>query len=248
MKKYKALKQERMPFNWCPGCGINIIALKLSEFLEKNDYTNKNTAIISGIGCSGRFAGYFNMDTMHTTHGRAIPTAEGLKLVNPKLNVIVVCGDGDLLSIGLNHTIHSSRRNADIKVICLNNSIYAMTGGQTSPTTQKGWITQTSPNGNKYESINAYKIICKPFNRFFARITPLSRELFEKSLYEAFSRKSFSFIEVVLPCYENDFRRNGSRNPSLALKLFTEKYKDVGYTENLKNNEIGIIKNHGNKR
>ena len=111
-------------------------------------------AIVSGIGCTGRVAGYINQDSFHTTHGRAIPFATGLKLANPKLNVVVYSGDGDLFAIGGNHLIHAARRNVDIKVICINNLIYAMTGGQTAPTTPGDVITSTNPYGTYDPSFN----------------------------------------------------------------------------------------------
>lgn len=244
MKKYKALKKERLPFSWCPGCGINIIAMYLAEFFEKNNFTNKNTSIISGIGCSGRFAGYFNMDTMHTTHGRAIPVAEGLKLSNPELNVIVASGDGDLLSIGLNHVIHAARRNSNIKVICLNNSIYAMTGGQTSPTTSVGRKTKTSPDGNIYKKFNALETICRPFQRFYARVTPLTKALFYTALNLSLKENNFSFIEIVLPCYENDYRRSRCPNPAEALKSVSNSFEIKQQVKDLKPNQLGIVTNY----
>ena len=111
-------------------------------------------AIVSGIGCTGRVAGYVKLDSFHTTHGRAIPFATGLKLANPKLNVVVYSGDGDLFAIGGNHLIHAARRNMDLKVICVNNLIYAMTGGQTAPTTPGHVITSTSPYGTFEPAFN----------------------------------------------------------------------------------------------
>ncbi len=241
MRNYKALKQNRLPFSWCPGCGINIIATYLAKYLERNNYSNTNTSMISGIGCAGRFAGYFNMDTMHTTHGRAVCVAEGLKLNKPELNVLVVSGDGDLIGIGLNHLIHTARRNTDIKIICLNNSIYAMTGGQTSPTTPIGCVTRTSPKGNQFESIDIYNTVCKPFKRYYARVTPLHKELFYNSLDIALSNDSFSFIEIILPCFENDYRRNGIESPAKALHHIASKFENVGQTRILKSNQLGII-------
>ena len=124
-----------MPHIWCPGCGIGTTVNCFTRALLDSKMDLKNLAIVSGIGCTGRVAGYVNLDSFHTTHGRAIPFATGLKLANPKLNVVVYSGDGDLSAIGGNHLIHAARRNVDIKVICVNNLIYAMTGGQTAPTT-----------------------------------------------------------------------------------------------------------------
>ena len=129
------LRMDRMPHIWCPGCGIGTTVNCFARALIESEVDMENLAIVSGIGCTGRVAGYIKLDSFHTTHGRAIPFATGLKLANPKLNVVVYCGDGDLFAIGGNHLIHAARRNLDLKVICVNNLIYAMTGGQTAPTT-----------------------------------------------------------------------------------------------------------------
>ena len=131
------LRMDRMPHIWCPGCGIGTSVNSFAHALIEAKMDMKNVAIVSGIGCTGRVAGYIKLDSFHTTHGRAIPFATGLKLANPKLNVVVYSGDGDLFAIGGNHLIHAARRNVDIKVVCVNNLIYAMTGGQTAPTTPK---------------------------------------------------------------------------------------------------------------
>ena len=125
-----------MPHIWCPGCGIGTSVNSFAHALIESKIDLQNRwLIVSGIGCTGRVAGYVKLDSFHTTHGRAIPFATGLKLANPKLNVVVYSGDGDLFAIGGNHLIHAARRNIDLKVICVNNLIYAMTGGQTAPTT-----------------------------------------------------------------------------------------------------------------
>ena len=126
---------DRIPHIWCPGCGIGTSVNSFANALIEAKVDTKNLAIVSGIGCTGRVAGYTKLDSFHTTHGRAIPFATGLKLANPKLNVVVYSGDGDLFAIGGNHLIHAARRNLDLKVVCINNLIYAMTGGQTAPTT-----------------------------------------------------------------------------------------------------------------
>jgi len=194
--------------------------------------------------CSGRFAGYFNMDTMHTTHGRAIPVAEGLKLVNPKLNVFVVSGDGDLIGIGLSHLVNAARRNTNLKVICLNNSVYAMTGGQTSPTTPRGKKTQTDPLGCPYELINIFEIVCKPYKRFYARVTPLTKDLFFSALKWGVSTENFAFIEVVFPCYENDYRRLGYKKATEAMKALSNQLEVKGEVKNLVSNQLGIVKDY----
>ena len=129
------LRMDRMPHIWCPGCGIGTTVNCFTRALLDSKADLDKVAIVSGIGCTGRVAGYARLDSFHTTHGRAIPFATGLKLANPELQVVVYSGDGDLFAIGGNHFIHAARRNMDIKVICVNNLTYAMTGGQTAPTT-----------------------------------------------------------------------------------------------------------------
>ena len=141
----KYLRSERMPTIWCPGCGIGTTVNAFARALDASPLDPRKVAVVSGIGCSGRVAGYTKLDSFHTTHGRAIPFATGLKLANPELTVVVYSGDGDLTAIGGNHLIHAARRNLDLKVICINNQIYAMTGGQTAPTTPDTAITATSP-------------------------------------------------------------------------------------------------------
>ena len=141
------LRTDRMPHIWCPGCGIGTTVNCFTRALIDAKVDLDNLAIVSGIGCSGRVAGYVRLDSFHTTHGRAIPFATGLNFANPKLQVVVYSGDGDLSAIGGNHLIHAARRNVDLKVICVNNLIYAMTGGQTAPTTPADVITSTNPYG-----------------------------------------------------------------------------------------------------
>src|SRR5208337_5546379 len=123
------LRSDRVPHIWCPGCGIGTTVNSFARALIDSKIDLGSLALVSGIGCTGRVAGYVKLDSFHTTHGRAIPFATGLKLANPKLNVVVYSGDGDLSAIGGNHLIHAARRNIDLKVICVNNLIYAMTGG-----------------------------------------------------------------------------------------------------------------------
>jgi 2-oxoglutarate ferredoxin oxidoreductase subunit beta len=141
------LRMDRMPHIWCPGCGIGTTVNCFARALMDSKANLDKVAVVSGIGCTGRVAGYAQLDSFHTTHGRAIPFATGLKLANPELQVVVYSGDGDLFAIGGNHFIHAARRNMDIKVICVNNMTYAMTGGQTAPTTPATATTATAPYG-----------------------------------------------------------------------------------------------------
>ena len=129
------LRMDRIPHIWCSTCGIGTAVTCFIEAVKKSQIPREKISVVSGIGCSGRIAGYIKLDSFHTTHGRAIPFAVGLKMGNPRLKVVVFSGDGDLTAIGGNHFIHTARRNIDITVLCINNFIYAMTGGQLAPTT-----------------------------------------------------------------------------------------------------------------
>ncbi|GAJ01846.1 unnamed protein product, partial [marine sediment metagenome] len=142
------LRMDRIPHIWCPGCGIGTVVTSFAEALKKSKIDLDKTAIVSGIGCTGRVAGYVKLDSFHTTHGRAVPFATGLKLANPELKVIVFSGDGDIAGIGGNHFIHAARRNMDITIICVNNFNYAMTGGQVAATTPTMANASTAPYGN----------------------------------------------------------------------------------------------------
>lgn len=124
------LRPGRIPHIWCPGCSLGSVTNVIIEAIKQSGIDSKKISIISGIGCTGRAAGYLNFDSFHTTHGRAIPFAIGLSVTDPERKVIVISGDGDLASIGGNHLIHGARRNADITVICVNNFQYGMTGGK----------------------------------------------------------------------------------------------------------------------
>jgi 2-oxoglutarate ferredoxin oxidoreductase subunit beta len=143
----KIIRSDRMPHIWCPGCGIGIAMRCYGQAVLESQITEDKHVVTSGIGCSGRVAGYMYLDSYHTTHGRAIPFAMGLKLANPELMVTVFSGDGDLVSIGGNHLIHAARRNVDIKVICINNFNYGMTGGQSGPTTPRAPVGRPPPTG-----------------------------------------------------------------------------------------------------
>ena len=202
------LRTERIPHIWCPGCGIGTTVNCFARAIDQSGVDVQKLAIVSGIGCTGRVAGYLKFDSFHTTHGRAIPFATGLKLANPKLKVVVYSGDGDLIAIGGNHFIHAARRNADITVICVNNFNYAMTGGQIGPTTPLDAVGTTSPYG-----------VCeRPFNLPFlaescgavyvARWTAYHVRQMTRAMCEAMNTRGFSFVEVITPCPTLYERRN----------------------------------------
>lgn len=241
MKYQDYLKLERYPTSWCPGCGIGIIVNTAAQAFQELSLKKEETTVISGIGCSGRAAGYFNLDTIHGLHGRAIPLAEGVKLARPEMKVIVISGDGDLTGIGGNHLIHACRRNTNITVICVNNFIYGMTGGQKSPTTEKGIVTLTSPYGSTEDPINIQGLIMAN-KRFYARTTTFHIQHMKNCIKEAISHEGFAFVDIISQCVENYGRRLGFKNAYEMLMNFKQKYKTATDTKELNENEIGIVK------
>jgi 2-oxoglutarate ferredoxin oxidoreductase subunit beta len=171
-----------------------------AKAILESDIPIDQHVVVSGIGCSGRVAGYMNIDSYHTTHGRALPFAVGLKLANPQLTVTVFSGDGDLSSIGGNHLIHTARRNLDIKVICINNFNYGMTGGQFGPTTPFGARTTTSPYGNPELPFNLPFLLAAAGSNFVSRWTTLHVRQIKQDILYTYTKPGFSFIEVLSPC------------------------------------------------
>ncbi len=194
------LRIDRMPHIWCPGCGVGPAAASFMRAVDRAGLNADKVSIVSGIGCSGRVAGYVKLDSFHTTHGRAIPFATGLKLANPELNVVVFSGDGDLAAIGGNHLIHSARRNIDMTVICLNNFNYGMTGGQMGPTTPLDAKTTTSPYGNFDPPFNLPHLVAACGATYVSRWTVIHPRQLERSIAEALVKPGFSFVEILAPC------------------------------------------------
>ncbi|MEO8658244.1 MAG: 2-oxoacid:ferredoxin oxidoreductase subunit beta [Bryobacteraceae bacterium] len=219
------LRMDRIPHIWCPGCGIGTTVNCFSRALLGMEVDMDKVVIVSGIGCTGRVAGYVALDSFHTTHGRAIPFATGLKLANPELTVVVYSGDGDLSSIGGNHLIHAARRNVDIKVICVNNLVYAMTGGQTAPTTPQLSTTSTSPYGTFEPALNLPHIVDAAGASYVARWTAFHVKQLEKSMSEAMKKKGFCFIEAISPCPTLYQRRNAMGDGLDAMKFYKEHSK-----------------------
>lgn len=213
------LRMDRMPHIWCPGCGIGTTVNCFTRALLESGANLDKVAVVSGIGCTGRVAGYARLDSFHTTHGRAIPFATGLKLANPQLQVVVYSGDGDLTAIGGNHLIHAARRNIDLKVICVNNMIYAMTGGQTAPTTPENAITSTAPYGTFEPAFNLVQLAESAGASYVARWTTYHVKQLSRAMGEVLHKRGFCFIEVLSPCPTLYQRRN-----KLGDALETMKY------------------------
>ncbi len=217
------LRMDRIPHIWCPGCGIGVVVTSFAEALRKSEVDIDKMAILSGIGCTGRVAGYVKLDSIHTTHGRAVPVATGLKLANPELKVVVFSGDGDIAGIGGNHFIHAARRNLDLTIICVNNFNYAMTGGQVAATTPISANASTAPFGNFEYPFNLPYLAEASGATYVARWTALHLRRVTKSMQEALGRRGFSFIEVITPCVTLYARRNRLGDGLNLLKYYYEK-------------------------
>lgn len=216
----KILRMDRIPHIWCPTCGIGTAVTAFATALDKTDIPLDNISVVSGIGCSGRIAGYVKLDSFHSTHGRAIPFATGLKLGNPKLKLVVFSGDGDIAGIGGNHLIHAARRNMDMVVLCINNFIYAMTGGQAAATTPLTANTSTSPYGCYEQPFNLPHLAASCGAVYVARWTCLHIRRLAKSIEEALNKKGFSFIEIIAPCSTIYARRNRLGDGLSLMKFY----------------------------
>jgi len=194
------LRKDKFPHIWCAGCGDGIVLKAIIRAIDNLGWQKDNIAMVSGIGCSSRTPGYVDFNTLHTTHGRAIPFATGLKMVRPELNVIVITGDGDATAIGGNHLIHAARRNINLTVVLYNNNIYGMTGGQVSPTTPIGDFATTAPFGGIENTFNISELTKAAGASFVARSTVYHANLLMKLLEKAFRKNGFSLVEVMSPC------------------------------------------------
>jgi 2-oxoglutarate ferredoxin oxidoreductase subunit beta len=217
------LREDRMPHIWCPGCGIGTTVNCFARAVQDADLDLDNLAIVSGIGCTGRVAGYTKLDSFHTTHGRAIPFATGLKLGNPRLKVVVYSGDGDLMAIGGNHFIHAARRNIDMTVICVNNLLYGMTGGQMGPTTPSPAVTTTAPYGAFEHPFNLPFLADSCGAVYVARWTAYHVRQATKSMKEALQKKGFSFVEILSPCPTLYQRRNRLGDGLATMQYYRDK-------------------------
>ncbi|HJT63818.1 MAG TPA: thiamine pyrophosphate-dependent enzyme [Candidatus Limnocylindria bacterium] len=219
------LKMDLFPTIWCPGCGIGTIMIELAMVLDELGLDQANTVIVTGIGCTGRMGSYMKYDAVYTLHGRTLPVAEAIKTVRPELNVIVVAGDGDTASIGGNHLIHAIRRNARVTVLCNNNEIYGLTGGQTGPTTPSGTKTLSSPGGNPNTPINLQGIVRSSPHALYARTTVYHQPQMRTAIREAIQHDGFAFVDITSQCIENNGRRIGFANANEMLTFYRKTYK-----------------------
>ncbi len=199
---------KKFPHVWCPGCGLGILLGSLVRALAQGGYDKNQVVLVGGIGCSGRLPVYVDVGSVHTTHGRALTFATGIKLAKPELKVIVVMGDGDATAIGGNHLIHAARRNLDLTAIIVNNLNYGMTGGQYSPTTPLGSKAATAPYGHLEAPFDISALTVTAGASFVARSTVYHVTQLDQMLGLAMERKGFGVVEVLSPCHTNYGRQN----------------------------------------
>ncbi|HEY7464789.1 MAG TPA: thiamine pyrophosphate-dependent enzyme [Candidatus Limnocylindria bacterium] len=236
------LKLDLFPTIWCPGCGIGTIMMQLAMVLDEMGMDETNTIIVTGIGCTGRMGGYMKYESVYTLHGRTMPVAEAIKTVRPEMNVIVVAGDGDTASIGGNHLIHAIRRNAPLTVLCNNNEIYGLTGGQTGPTTPTGTKTLSSPAGNPNTPINLQGLVRSSPHSLYAKTTVYHQLHMRNVIREAIEHPGFAFVDITSQCIENNGRRIGFASANDMLTFYRKTYKRAAKgAERLNPFEIGVL-------
>ena len=220
---YKYLRHDKkFPHIWCPGCGNGIVLGALIRAVDRVGLDRDQVVLVSGIGCSGRMTTYADFNTVHTTHGRALTFATGIKLAREDLTVIVIMGDGDATAIGGNHYIHAARRNIDMTAIIINNNIYGMTGGQNSPTTPYGANSTTTPYGMIEQSFDISGLAVAAGAPFVARSTVYHAAHMDGLIEKAIRKKGFSVVEALSNCHIQYGRRNKMSSP---IKMI-EWYKD----------------------
>ncbi|MDL2280227.1 2-oxoacid:ferredoxin oxidoreductase subunit beta [Selenomonadales bacterium OttesenSCG-928-I06] len=214
----KYLRKTALPHIWCPGCGNGVVLSAIVRAIDKMGLDQNKTVVVSGIGCSSRASTYLDFNTIHTAHGRALTFATGIKLANPELNVIVITGDGDATAIGGNHFIHAARRNIDLTTVIFNNSIYGMTGGQSSPATPINSLSTTAPYGQFERPFDIPALAIASGATYVARGTAFHTEMLTNLIAKGIENKGFSVIDAITQCPIAYGRRNKLRTASAMLK------------------------------
>jgi len=233
MKMEDYLIEERLPFFWCAGCGNGIVLSSILKSFANLGYEKKNTVVVTGIGCWGKADDYVSTNTFHGTHGRALAFATGIKLANPKLNVIALMGDGDGATIGGNHLIHAARRNVDITVILVNNFNYGMTGGQYSGTTPEESYTTTSAYGHIEPGFDLCSLVEAAGAPYVARGTVYNVIQLQRFIEEGLKKKGFSFIEAVSACPTHFGRLNGMEKAPDIMRWIRDNSVSIAAAEKL---------------
>jgi len=220
--------KKKFPNVWCPGCGNGIVMAAFIRAVDKLGLDKNNVAMVSGIGCTSRLPVYLDFNSLHTTHGRALAFATGVKFARPGMKVIVITGDGDALAIGGNHFIHACRRNIDITAILINNHIYGMTGGQGSPTTPSGARATTAPYGNVEKNFDPCALAAAAGASWVARSTVYHAPQMEKLIGEAILHRGFSLLEIISNCHTYYGRLNRAGDAVAMINRFKEDSVTVG--------------------
>jgi len=213
---------KKFPHVWCPGCGNGIVLGSLLRAIDRLQLANDEVVLASGIGCSGRMPVYADFNTLHTTHGRALTFATGIKLIKPELKVIAVMGDGDAAAIGGNHFIHAARRNIDLTAIIINNQIYGMTGGQVSPTTPFGCQATTAAFGHIEHAFSIAELAVTAGASFVARGTVFHVKLLDSLIEQSIAKNGFSVVEIMSNCHVQFGRRNRMPDPVAMMQWFRD--------------------------
>jgi len=214
------LRDDRLPHIFCAGCGNGTVLNCTLNAVDQMGWKREETVFVSGIGCSSRAPGYILADSLHTTHGRALAFATGIKMANPNLHVVVLTGDGDLAAIGGNHFIHACRRNIDITVVCINNMIYGMTGGQGSPTTPKMALSTTTPYGSVEPAFDLCELAAAAGANYVSRWTSYHVKELTRAILAGLRNPGLSFIEAISQCPTNFGRRNKFRQSIDQIEYF----------------------------
>ena len=242
-------REDRLPHIWCPGCGHGILMRDVAQAIDNLGLNKDDVCIVSGIGCSSRAAGYMDFNTLHTTHGRAIAFATGIKLAKPEMKVIVITGDGDASAIGGNHLIHACRRNIDLTVVIFNNNIYGMTGGQYSPTTPTNEYGTTAPYGNIDNDFDIPQLAIAAGATYVARGTAYHVPQTIKMIEEGIKNPGFSLIEGVSIC-PTYYGRKNKKGSAVKMMLWQKdntmdlkKIPDPDYSQVKNKIVMGVFKN-----
>lgn len=232
------IRPGKLPHILCPGCGHGVAMKSMIRAIDKLKLNKDKVCVVSGIGCCSRIPGYVDFNTLHTTHGRALAFATGVKHANPELETIVISGDGDATAIGGNHFIHACRRNINITLLVFNNFIYGMTGGQFSPTTPTGMIASTTPYGNPDPPFDISKLAIAAGATFVARSTTYHATAMESLIKRAIQHNGFSLVEVMSGCPTSYGRKNKLRTPAAMMEWQKEHAVSVDKAKDMSQEEL----------
>ena len=224
---------KKFPHVWCLGCTNGIVLGSLIRAIAELQLDKDNVTLVSGIGCSSRMPVYVDFNTCHSLHGRPIPFATGIKFFKPEQNVIVITGDGDATAIGGNHFIHACRKNIDITILILNNNIYGMTGGQSSPTTPIGGITTTTPHRNIDPVFDICKLAIGAGATFVARASAFHTLETSKIIRDAVTHKGVSVVEIVSTCHVSYGKMNKKGGPAEMLRWLKDNSLSLSEAEKM---------------